>query len=180
MKRIGLLGGPGSGKSTQCADFFASIKTECILVEQVQEWIRENINKKILPPNNPWIQFLIYYEQKLKEDSIPEEIQYMVTDSPIILSYVYALKYAKIPDDNMLMAKMYEFFLHDTKRYDYLFLCNREKPYVKDGTRVQDESEAKELDGVIRHLLKNHNMPYTILTGTTKDRTSTMREVIGI
>jgi adenylate kinase family enzyme len=53
MIRIALLGGPGSGKSTQCAHFFSILKTESVLIEQVQEWVREAFNKGLLPSNNP-------------------------------------------------------------------------------------------------------------------------------
>jgi len=129
MKRICLVGGPGSGKSTQCAHFFSKLKEQSIPIEQVQEWVREAINKGQLPMNNPWIQFWIYEEQKRKEDCLPSAIQYMITDSPTLLSYVYALMNAKRPGDNYLILKMYENFLMDLNRYDYIFVCAREKEY---------------------------------------------------
>jgi adenylate kinase family enzyme len=178
MIRIALLGGPGSGKSSQCAHIFSTLKTEHILIEQIQEWVREAYNKKLLPSGNPWVQFWIYEEQKKKEDCIPKEIQYIVTDSPTLLSYVYALRYSKIPDDSYLIIKMYENFVNDLRRYHYIFVCTREKKYVNDGTRLQTEDEAKDLDKSIIYLLDQHNIKYTVLNGTTTERTDRMREVI--
>ncbi len=178
MIRIALLGGPGSGKSTQCAHFFSILKTESVLIEQIQEWVREAFNKGLLPSNNPWVQFWVYEEQKKKEDCIPKEIQYIVTDSPTLLSYIYALRYSKIPDDSYLIIKMYENFINDLKRYQYIFVCTREKKYVKDGTRSQSEDEAKDLDKHIIQLLEHHHIKYTVLNGTTTERTDKMREVI--
>jgi len=75
---------------------------------------------------------------------------------------------------------MYEYFLKDLDRYDYLFVCKREKPYVKDGTRTQTEKEAKELDDFILNLLDIHGIKYHIITGTVEERTNQMRSVIGI
>lgn len=180
MKRIALMGGAGCGKSTQCARFFSDLKSESIQVEQVQEWVREAFNKNLIPKGNAWTQFWIYEEQKRKEDCIPKEIEYIVTDSPTLLSYVYALQYAKRPDDNYLIIKMYENFINDLSRYDYVFLCKREKPYVKDGTRIQTKEEAAKLDNIIIHMLEQHNIEYTVLSGSTTERTNKMREVIKI
>ncbi len=180
MIRIALLGGPGSGKSTQCAHFFSKLKEQSIPIEQVQEWVRESINKGQLPMNNPWVQFWIYEEQKDKEDCLPSAIQYMITDSPTLLSYVYALMNAKRPGDNYLILKMYENFLIDLNRYDYIFVCAREKEYLKDGTRFQTKAEAIELDSLIISLLKQHNIHYEVLTGSVEERTSIMRTIVGV
>ncbi len=180
MKRIALIGGAGCGKSTQCARFFADLKSESIQIAQVQEWVREAFDKGWIPKGNAWTQFWIYEEQKKKEDCIPSAIQYMVTDSPTLLCYLYALELARRPDDNYLIIKMYEYFINDIMRYDYVFLCKREKPYVKDGTRTQTKEEAIATDNKIIHILEQHNIPYVVLTGTTAERSNKMREVIGV
>lgn len=180
MIRIGLLGGPGCGKSTQCAHFFSKLKEAGIQTEQVQEWVREAINKGQIPPNTPWVQFWIYSEQKAKEDCIPSAINYMVTDSPTILSYVYALLFAKRPNDNYLLIKMYENFLTDLTRYDYLFICEREKPYIEDGTRAQTKEQAMEIDQLLLSYLDTHHVKYYVINGTVEERTNQMRDVIGV
>jgi len=180
MKRIELIGGAGCGKSTQCAHFFSILKSESIHIEQVQEWVREAFNKNQIPKGNAWAQFWIYEEQKKKEDCIPSEIQYMVTDSPTLLCYVYALEMAKRPEDNYLIIKMYENFINDITRYDYVFLCKREKEYINDGTRKQTKEEAIRLDNIVIHILEQHSIPYIVLIGKTEERTKIMRETIGI
>ena len=93
---------------------------------------------------------------------------------------MYALRYAKLPDDNYLIIKMYENFINDLMRYEYIFVCTREKKYVNDGTRSQTEDEAKELDVDITQLLKQHHIKYHVLEGSTEERTKKMREVIEI
>ncbi len=182
MIRIALIGGAGCGKSTQCAHFFSILRSESIPIEQVQEWVREALNMKLIPSpiENPWVQAFIYEEQKKKEDCMPPEVQLIVTDSPTILCYLYTIVNAKIPQDKYLLVKMYEKFIDDINRYDYVFLCKREKEYIKDGTRTQTKDEADILDRTVIHLLEQNNIKYTTLIGTPEERTKIMREVIGI
>ena len=178
--KIGLIGGPASGKSIQCAHFFATVKSKSIQIEQIQEWVREAFNNEMIPEDNPWVQFWVYEEQKRREDCIPKEIDYILTDSPTVLSYIYALQNGRAEKDKWLFIKMYEKFMTDMNRYDYIFLCAREKPYVKDGTRKQTEEQAKLIDEQIRNLFDIHRFKYHILKGSTEDRTRQMCEIIGV
>lgn len=178
--KIGLIGGPSTGKSIMCAHFFATVKSKSIQIEQIQEWVREAFNNEMIPEDNPWVQFWIYEEQKRREDCIPKEIEYIVTDSPTVLSYIYALQNGREEKDKWLFIKMYEKFLTDLDRYDYLFFCERENPYVYDGTRKQTEEEAKQVDVQIRNLLDIHKIRYHIIAGSTEYRTKQMCDIIGI
>jgi len=65
------------------------LKSKSILVEQVVEWVREAFNKKMIPNDNAYAQFWIYEEQCCREDCIPKEIDYIVTDNPTLPSYVW-------------------------------------------------------------------------------------------
>ncbi len=178
--RIGLIGGPSSGKSGQCAHFVGTLKAKSVLVEQVIEWVREAFNKKMIPDDNPWVQFWIYEEQCRREDCIPEEIEYIVTDSPTLLSYVYSLFNGIQERDKWLWVKMYEKFVMDLQRYKFLFFCERERPYQKDGTRKQTAEEAVELDKHIKNLLDLHGCKYYSLKGTLNERTEQMCHIVGI
>lgn len=178
--KIGIIGGPSVGKSIQCAHFFAIAKSKNVQIEQIQEWVREAFNNEMIPEDNPWVQFWVYEEQKRREDCVPKEIEYIVTDSPTVLSYIYALHNGRVEKDKWLFVKMYEKFITDMNRYDYIFLCEREKPYVKDGTRKETEEEAKRIDMQIKNLFDIHRFKYHILRGCTEDRTNKMCDIIGI
>jgi len=179
MYRIALVGGPGCGKSTQASHFFSILKSNGYKIDQIQEWCREAINDGKLP-YTPWAQFWIYEEQLKKETCIPDEIDYMVTDSPVFLSYIYAVINSTIEEDNWLLVKMYEKFLSGIKRYDSIFICKRENKYVLDGTRRQSEEHAIEIDNMIINMLDYHKVQYTVLSGTVQERTEIMCKEIGI
>jgi nicotinamide riboside kinase len=178
--RIALIAGPSAGKTTQATHFYSITKSKMIQIEYVSEWVREAFNSGMIPDENPWVQFWILEEQRRREDCVPEEIQYVVTDSPTILSYVYALFNGTLERDKWLWIKMYEKFLSDLKRYDFIFYCEREKPYTIDGTRKQTEQEARQIDVHIKHLLDMHKITYHLLNGATESRTTRMCEIIGI
>ena len=74
-----------------------------------------------------------------KRDCIPKEIGYIVTDSPTLLSYIYAIFNGNVKEDKWLWIKMYEKFIMDLDRYQFLFFCERERPYQKDCSRKQTE-----------------------------------------
>lgn len=180
MIRIALLGGPGSGKTTQSTGVFTACKTDSVLIRYVQEWVVEAFDENVLPKDNAWTQLLIYQKQKRKEECIPKEIKYMITDSPTLLCYIYTLWKANIPEDNSLIIDMYEKFLNDLSVYEHIFVCKRGKEYINDGTRYQTKEEAEKLDRLIVHTLEQHHVKYHIIEGDTTKRTDQIRKIVGI
>lgn len=165
MIKIGLLGGPSSGKSTLAAALFAELKELGWKTEQVQEYAREFINKNGAI-TNILNQYLLYEKQSEKESIVPETIEYLITDSPTILSLIYAIHYATPVnrDHQQMIINLYEKFIkYDRLNYDYLFLLPSIRNYVIDGTRTQTAKEATELGNKIKIFLDLHNMKYSLL-----------------
>lgn len=164
-KRIALLGGPSSGKSTLAAALFSTMKEIGINADLVQEYAREHINK-YGAPENVLTQFLIYKKQREKEDILPKQVEYIITDSPTILSYVYGLYYydPKSKDHRIMLADMYyEMMLDGFSRYQYVFFLEATRPYKLDGTRTQSAQEAKQIGLEIKELLRTHKIPFSTL-----------------
>lgn len=180
--KIGLLGGPCCGKSSLAAAVFAKLKSNDITADYVPEFAREAINKKIVDPTTLSGQFVIYDEQKFREDCIPEEIQYVISDSPLVFCFPYALEYSSVynKSDRHLLHNIYLKFLDSFSRYDYLFLCCREKKYILDGTRTQTEEQAIEIDNKIKFLLDIHHVKYSELFGTIEERVKQVLDIIGV
>lgn len=82
---INLFGGPGSGKSTTAAHLFALMKLKGMSVEYVPEWCKLlNYEDRPLPP-----QYQIFHGQYDWLKKPQGKMDYVVTDSPILLSAAY-------------------------------------------------------------------------------------------
>lgn len=166
MIKIGFIGGPGAGKSTSAASVFAGCKHRGITVDLVQEYARDQFNRGWIP-NGISDQYRILQAQRGKEDIVPDAIEVMLTDSPTMLSYFYAVKNNPINNvsDRMAIVPLYASFLEDMNKYDILVLLNRVKPYVNDGTRSQTAEESDEIFQEVKALLNLHGVAYVEMDG---------------
>lgn len=151
MKVINLYGGPGTGKSTTAADLFAYMKWHNMNVELVNEYAKEVTWEKrytILED-----QFYVTAKQNRKLWRIKNQVEWAVTDSPLIISLAYAH-----PDylPNYFAKCVLEVF--DTYNNINVFL-KREKPYHELG-RNQTESQARVLDEQIKDILVSNGYPF--------------------
>lgn len=151
MRVINLFGGPGTGKSTTAADLFALMKWKNINVELVNEYAKEVTwaeRYQILED-----QLYIMAKQNHKLWRLKGKVDWVITDSPLILSLVYAK-----PE---YFPSYYRAFGHELyNHYDNInIFLQREKPYHKIG-RNQTEEEAREKDAEILELLYKYNYPY--------------------
>lgn len=174
MIKIGLIGAPGCGKSTLAAYVFAMLKDKGIDGELVNEYIREHVNRHKRVPSITF-QSVIYERQLEKEKIIPQHLEFMVTDSPHILSYIFASIYIDYndPDQVELLGDLYLKFLRESREaYDLIYVLEHNHPPKDDGVRYQTEREMDLLKKGIPHFLDMHNMPYTVLGGdvSTKKR----------
>ena len=60
------------------------------------------------------------------------------------------------------------------------FVVPREFGYKKDGVRWQDEEVAQMVDNAILNFLNAENVKYEMITGSTKERSEKIRNIIGI
>lgn len=154
MKVINLFGGPGTGKSTTAADLFALMKWNNMNAELVNEYAKEvtwEERFRILED-----QFYVTAKQNRKLTRIKDQVEWAVTDSPLILALAYA-KEDYLP--NYFRKLVME--LYDTYDNINIFL-EREKPYHKVG-RSQTEEQARAIDDWVRSFLDEHNYPYYVV-----------------
>ena len=164
-KRIGIIGSPGSGKSTCAAGVYSKLKLNGFSIELVQEAARHQINmgwEYKLPSD----QFRILMHQRRYEDSIPESTDIIISDSPVLLTLFYALWNTNDPENyTFTLSDLYFEFLKELKRYDLLVFLNRTKEYINDGTRIQSEVESNEISRLIKALLDLHHVKYLEMPG---------------
>jgi len=146
MRVINLFGGPGTGKSTTAADLFSHMKWKNINVELVNEYAKEvtwDERHKILED-----QLYIMAKQNHKLWRLQGKVDWVITDSPIVMALVYA-------GENYL-PNHFRYLGHEIyNHYDNInIFLKREKPYHSVG-RNQTENEARDLDAKIKNLLIN-------------------------
>ena len=155
---INLFAGAGTGKSTTCAAFFAEMKYQGRNVEMISEYIKAAVWEGRMHSNSKIAkaQEYIFGKQHFQLARVIDEVEFCITDSPLLLSLIY------MPEDFNLPA-MREVILQAHHNYDNLnIFLKRNKPYNPKG-RLQSEDNAKILDVKIRDMLLNNNIPFTEL-----------------
>lgn len=166
MIKIALLGAPGTGKSTVAAYVYALLKDEGLDGDLVQEYIREHINRHKKVPSITF-QNIVYERQLEKENILPEGLDFFVTDSPHILSYIYAAMYINYDDIDQveLLGDLYLKFLRESRKaYDLVYVLeHNHRPKMDDGVRYQTKDEMRVLKKGIPHFLDLHKVNYRVM-----------------
>lgn len=148
-KYINIYGGPGAGKSTTAAAVFVEMKQRRQSVELVTEVAKDFVweNRSTTLAIQPYVtikQFRNLYRLKGKVD-------YVISDSPVLLGCVYADLYA--PD----LPKSYHQFIQDlhTQELNPSINIMLMRTFKYDTTgRYQTEEQAKDIDLRILHYLE--------------------------
>lgn len=149
---INLFGGPGAGKSTTAAGLFYLMKLENIKCELVTEYAKELVYED----RNLEDGILIFAQQQRRMKRLIGKVDYIITDSPLIMSEVYQLA---LPESfHRLVRYTFNSFSNINVK------INRVKPYQAYG-RVQTEERARTLDLEINHIL---GKPELVVDGDNK------------
>lgn len=137
-KIINLYGGPGSGKSTTAADLFQIMKKRNHKVELVTEYAKDMVYEdrhNILED-----QVYVFAKQHRRISRLIDKVDWIITDSPILLSLIYANKDCSLfPIFKNLVLGFYNRY----ENYDCFIV--RGKDYQEYG-RNHTQEEAKKID----------------------------------
>jgi len=178
--RIAILGGPRCGKTTLIQQVYVDLKIQGLNVGAATEYSTEYLKEKGMIETISE-QYGIYLGQKMLEDSL-NEFDYAVTDYATFIPYVYARfmlgdKKRTIKEIEIL-KDLYALAIRDIEKYDHIFFVPREFGYKQDGVRWQDETLAKSIDEAIKLFLDSENIPYTLISGSTKERSDQILSII--
>lgn len=153
---INLFGGPGAGKSTLAAHVFYEMKCAGYVCELVTEYAKNLVWRDMHSVMHD--ELYIFAKQQHYLRMTAEKVDWIITDSPIILPIIY--------DEE----KSLEFAALVLKKFNgynnFNFFLNRTKPYVEVG-RTQTEDEARDLDVKIRNMLTKYSIPFQIILNPT-------------
>lgn len=153
---INLFAGPGAGKSTLAARIFSEMKDRGKKIELVTEYAKDLTweNREDLLQD----QLYILAKQNRRLARLTGKVDWVVTDSPILLGYQYT------PPDYFIGT--FKPFLLDlwNNYHNFNFLVTRVKPYQEFG-RTQTEVEARQIDRDIEQMLITMGIPHDPVVG---------------
>lgn len=170
-KIICLYGGPGSGKSTTAAGVFYRLKElgfNCEMNrEYVKGWAWEG--RKVQSGDQT---YFFAKQSRTERILMREGLDYIITDSPLLLTHYYGLKYDEYEqrfNTSEIMLKHHHEFCKDHGYKVEHFVLERHKPYNPAG-RWQTEDEAISFDVEIRALLDKKGIKYKVISSTPVDK----------
>ena len=128
-------------------------------------------------------QYGIYLGQLHLEKALDGH-DYAVTDYATFVPYIYGRLMlgdkTRTKKEIEILNDLYSLAIRDLPQYDYIFFVPREFGYKKDGVRWQDEEVAQMVDDAILNFLNAENVKYSVISGSTKERSEKIMDIIGI
>lgn len=161
-KIICLYGGPGTGKSTLAAGIFYKLKCAGLTCEMNREYIKDWVweGRETQQGDQTY-----YFAKQARKERIYMQngIDCIITDSPLILTHFYGLRYDKfeqISNTSLVMLKHHhEICKHYGYKTEHFFL-SRIKKYDPKG-RNENEETAKQIDQELKTMLNSIGIKYT-------------------
>jgi deoxyadenosine/deoxycytidine kinase len=159
-KIINIFGGPGIGKSSIAAGVTYKLKKNHINCDQPYEF------PKLLAwdDNHSAIQDQLYVLANQHRGIVKSygKVDYIVLDSPILLSLTYRNYYKGTEYPSSLYGESFDKMVLDTfNQYDNInIVLDRADGVHNNDERYQNLEESKELDGVIENSLIENNIPF--------------------
>jgi adenylate kinase family enzyme len=155
---INIIGAPGVGKTTISALLFAKLKLCGYVCEYVQEYAKKLVWIKDFDTLNN--QYHVTKKQFELLKQINGHVDFIVTDGPLIHG-IYYNKYNKDNISNVDKTEKYILDCFNKFNNINIVLDRINRKYETEG-RIQSEDEAKDIDVVLKHLLKINNIKYKI------------------
>ena len=153
---INFISGPGNGKTTMSAYLFVKLKLKRYVCEYIPEYAKTLVWKRDFETlDNQYIVTKTQYEL-MKQ--INGTVDFIITDGPL-LHGLYYNRHNKNNTSNI--DKTEEFILKCYSGFNNINI------YLERGTfeyetqgRIQNEEESKEIDVILKHMLKASKIPF--------------------
>jgi hypothetical protein len=164
-KIINLFGGPGVGKSTTAAKVFSELQLKgykCDLPYEFPKQVAWESNVSQISD-----QSYIFSNQHRGIVRSFGKVDYIILDSPILLSIVYKNRYHQGYPSNLYGDSFDNFVLEVFKGYDNInFVLERNTETFEENGRLQTKEESLEIDNDIVNLLTNNDIDYVPINQT--------------
>lgn len=152
---INFYGGPGSGKSTAAAGLFYKMKVAGYSVELTDEFAKECIWEGNVPMLQDQLWVLAHQHRKILR--LADKVDYIITDSPVLLSPIYRERYGEPLYSNLIDKMALEcYMLYPT---NVNFMLTRQSEFDQNG-RAQNFEECLDIDNDIEEQFDRLNVGY--------------------
>ena len=149
---VNLFAGPGVGKSTTAARIFAELKMHGVNCEMALEFAKDKVWEESFKTMDD--QIYIFGKQFHKIWRLKDKVDVIICDSPLPISIVY---------DKENSEAFHALIMEQFNKFDnYNVLLTRSGEYQKEG-RIQTEEEAKEVDEIVKKVLKDYNIFHRVM-----------------
>jgi len=152
---INFYGGPGSGKSTAAAGLFYQMKIAGYNVELTNEFAKECVWEGNIPMLQDQLWVLGHQHRKILR--LSDKVDYIITDSPVLLSPIYRERYGEpLYSDliDQMALECYKLYNHNIN-----FMLTRPEGFDQQG-RAQDIDECILIDEAIMEQFDRLNIGY--------------------
>ncbi len=157
-KVINFYGGPGSGKSTKAAGLYYRMNMAGYSVELNNEFAKECVWEDNVPMLKDQLFMLAHQHRKISR--LVGKVEYVITDSPVLLSGIYRELYNGALYSDLIDKLALECY----NMYDNLnFMLDRPKRRFEQNGRAQDENNSIDIDINIIQQFKDLNIPFFYL-----------------
>ncbi len=194
MKKIAIIGGPSSGKTTTALLLCYCLKMMGREVHFLLEYATNYIIRNG-EPKNVFEQLAIFHGQKDEEGYVETYdrkkgggIDYLICDCATLLAGVYARQYAPKAGASEEEIHKYHFALKTLDKwarertlasYDFIFFLPPAIPFKKNIIRWQSEKkEAVKISEQIEGYLKIESQQYHVITGSPEERVKNIIEIL--
>lgn len=171
---VNLMGGPGAGKSTAAAYIFSKLKMMGINAEFITEFAKDKVyEKNYIAIRN---QLYIFAEQYYKLNCCKDQVDVIVTDSPIFMSLVYNNEYSS----EASMGKTFDKLVVETyNSFDNLtYYINRIADYNPSGRLQKTKEEADLVGEKILKELKKYKIKFKIKDGNIESCEEIVKDIV--
>ena len=164
MKVINFYGGPGSGKSTKAAGLYYKMNMAGFSVELNNEFAKECVWEDNVPMLKDQLFMLAHQHRKILR--LVGKVDYVITDSPVMLSGIYRELY-----DGPLYSDLIDKLARECyDKYENInFMLDRPKKIFNQKGRAQNEEGSIDIDSAILEMFKNEKVPFFWLKGLEED-----------
>lgn len=165
---INAFAGPGAGKTTSCLEIAEKLKKQGFVTEYVQEYAKELVydNDLTMLDGHYEHQFAILNEQMKRINRLYGKVDFIVTDSPILLNNTYLNEnkntevYSAYSDS---VNKLYGLY----NNFNY-FVERDTSAFEKEG-RIHNLEQSIAIDNELKNMLHDNKIDFDVYTHATID-----------